>query len=146
MPDRLLKSYNSAQIVGDVGSAVMISLFYCLSSIYVVPNLDSAQKSLEYYFHQCVSALFTCLVSLDAVFVSHTSSVDPIKVKQRQKTALLRGCALDNGEEIKDNVELLQIAEETNSSFLMYHVYIGQMYLKCYFPNYSSVVDFGKKY
>jgi hypothetical protein len=136
----------------------MIILFYCLASIYAVPNLDSAQKSLEYFFHQCVSALFTCLFPLNAVFVSHTSSVDPIKVKQRQKTALfnlmclsylstaLRRCAIDNGEEIKDNAELLQIAEETNSSFLMHHVYIGQMYLKCYFWNYSSVVDFGEKY
>ncbi len=91
-------------------------------------------------------------------FVSHIFSDDPIKVKQRRKTALysfmclsnmiaaLRGCAIDNGEEMKDNAELLQIAEETNSSFLMHHVYIGQMYLNCYFRNYSSVVDFGEKY
>ena len=58
----------------------------------------------------------------------------------------LRGCAIETIEEMKDNAELLLIAEETNNSFLLHHILIGQMYLDCYFRNYSAVLDFGEKY
>ena len=56
------------------------------------------------------------------------------------------GCTIDAGEEMKHSEELFHIAEKTNNSFLMQQLIVGQMYLACYFRNYSSVVDFGEKY
>ncbi len=47
---------------------------------------------------------------------------------------------------MKHNEELFHIAEKTNNSFLMQQVIVGQMYIACYFRNYSSVLDFGEKY
>lgn len=81
-----------------------------------------------------------------------------IKVKYRRKTGIysllcfsnictaLRGGAIETTEGIKDNSDLLLIAEETKNSFLLHHILIGQMYIDCYFRNYTSVVDFGEKY
>lgn len=56
------------------------------------------------------------------------------------------GIAIDTGEEIKSNEELLQFAEKTKSSFLLHHVVIGQIYIDCYFRNYTRVISFGENY
>ena len=56
------------------------------------------------------------------------------------------GITIDTGEEIKRNDELLHIAEKSKSSFLLHHVVIGQMYIDCYFRNYTSVTRFGEYY
>jgi len=55
------------------------------------------------------------------------------------------GCTVDIGKKMKQNEELFQIAEKTKSSYMLHHVIIGQMYIDCYFRNYTRVVDYGEK-
>ena len=55
-------------------------------------------------------------------------------------------CSIDARIEMKTNKELYQIAEHTQSTYLMHHVIINQMYVYCYFREYLCVTDFAEKY
>ena len=160
--DRFLKGFNSSLIVGDFDHAAMMSVVYCTVCIFVVPNLENTPRILAYFVSQNVSANvylhITCMTCRIVISASHILLNTIIKVKHRRKTGLyslmcfsnictaFRGCAIETIEGIKDNSDLLLVAEETKNSFLLHHILIGQMYLDCYFRNYSAVVDFGEKY
>ena len=160
--DRFLKAFHSSIIAGDFDNAVILSVLHCLVCILVVPNLVNAPRILEYFVSQNVSAnIYNILiVSLSHQLFLHLTSFTHIiiKVKYRRKTGIysllcfsnictaFRGCAIETTEGITDNSDLLLIAEETKNSFLLHHILIGQMYIDCYFRNYTSVVDFGEKY
>ena len=53
---------------------------------------------------------------------------------------------VNTGIEIKNNDELARIAEQTQSSYLMHHVMINQMYARCYFREYFTVTKLAEKY
>lgn len=66
--ERCLKGYNSARIVGDIDSAMLSSLLFCLTYIYCVPDLVSAQKKVEYFWQQSVSSICILLHQLQSRF------------------------------------------------------------------------------
>lgn len=130
--ERSLMNYNSAQIIGDVDNAMLSSLYYCLTYIYCLSDLASAQIKMRYVLQQSVKhkrkAILCSLMCLSCILEG------------------LLGCTIDIGENIINENDLLATAEKTNNVFLMQQIIIGQMYLACYFQNFTSVVELGKKY
>lgn len=130
--ERSLMNYNSAQIIGDVDNAMLSSLYYCLTYIYCLSDLAGAQIKMRYFLQQSVKhkrkAILHSLVCLSCILEG------------------LMGCTIDIGENIMNENELVATAEKTNNVFLMQQIIIGQMYLACYFKNFTSVVELGKKY
>mmetsp|Transcript_11076 Transcript_11076/g.24015 ORF Transcript_11076/g.24015 Transcript_11076/m.24015 type:complete len:244 (+) Transcript_11076:1567-2298(+) len=55
-------------------------------------------------------------------------------------------CSIDASIERKTNEELYQIAEQTQSTYLMHHVIINQMYVLCYLREHLLVADLVEKY
>ena len=130
--ERCLMNYNSAQIIGDVDNAMLSSLYYCLTYIYCLSDLAGAQIKMRYFLQQSVKhkrkAILHSLMCLTCILEG------------------LLGCTIDIGVNIMNENELLATAEKTNNVFLMQQIIIGQMYLACYFQNFTSVVELGKKY
>jgi hypothetical protein len=60
LPERLLKGCNSAQIVGDVDNAMMLSYHKCIACIYFIPDLLSGQRDVVYFFRQSVRITCIC--------------------------------------------------------------------------------------
>jgi len=157
--ERFLKGYNSAQIVGDIDGAMASGLSYCIANIYCFPDdLLSVQGKVMYFFHRSVSITCIRFVPPNTAHLSHTVFANLIKVERRRQPVLhslmcltnictaLMGSAIETGEDMKCNEELLQIAEKTKSGVLVHHVVIGQMYIDCYFRNYLSAVNFSENY
>ena len=156
--ERLLKGYNSAQIVGDIDSAMASGLHSCIVRIYCFPDLSSVQGNVIYFFHQSVSITCIRFFLPNTAHLSHKVFAYLIKVERRRQPILhslmclsnictaLMGSTIETGEDMKCNEELLQIAEKTKNGILLHHVIIGQMYIDCYFRNYKSVANFSEIY
>lgn len=75
--DKFIKAFNSSLIVGDLDSAAVMSVLYCLVCIYVVPNLENTPRILEYFVSQNVRAniciyIITCMTCRVIYFgISH---------------------------------------------------------------------------
>jgi hypothetical protein len=70
LTERCLKGYNSARIVGDIDSAMLSSLLYCLTYIYCLPDLVSAQKKVEHFLHLSVSSICIRIHQLQLAFLT----------------------------------------------------------------------------
>jgi hypothetical protein len=89
---RCLKGYNSAQVVGDVDSAMNLSLNSCVACIYSIPDLVSAQRDVTYFFHQHVSITCICFVSPNTTLLSHTISANLTRVSTGDSLSSIVSC------------------------------------------------------
>ena len=49
------QGYNFAKIIGDVDSAMLCGLHYCIIHFFGIPDLIALQKYMVSFFHQMVS-------------------------------------------------------------------------------------------
>jgi len=64
-------------------------------------------------------------------------------------TALIgekESCSIDARIEMKTNEMLRQIAEQSQSTYLMHHAILNQMHVHFYYREYLSVAQLGEKY
>ena len=92
LPQRFLKGYNSAQVVGDVDSAMTLSFNSCVVYIYGIPDLVSAQRNVTYFFHQHVSITCICFVSPNTTLLSHTISANLTRVSTGDSLSSIVSC------------------------------------------------------
>jgi len=123
--------YQSAKIAGEVDSAMLVGLFYCIASFYSTPDLKALQKITVNFMHKMADN------KRIGVLRSTMSYFDACTVL----VGKLEPCTIDARIEIKTNKELYHGAMLTQNSFLVHHTIINQMHVHFYFRSVHSLFD-----
>ena len=154
-------AYRSAKIAGDVDNACLSGLMYGIGSFYCTPNLLQLQNILANFLYEMVCAFcdswyFYWQSLILQLFYSHYKA-DHKRIGVLHSTmsyfvactALIGerdSCSIDARIEMKTNEMLHQIAEQSQSTYLMHHVFLNQMHVHFYYREYWSVAQLGEKY
>eukprot|EP00581_Thalassiosira_minuscula_P001914 CAMPEP_0183748936 /NCGR_PEP_ID=MMETSP0737-20130205/68026_1 /TAXON_ID=385413 /ORGANISM="Thalassiosira miniscula, Strain CCMP1093" /LENGTH=1365 /DNA_ID=CAMNT_0025984679 /DNA_START=116 /DNA_END=4210 /DNA_ORIENTATION=+ len=131
-----LNGYNSAKIVGDVDNAMLCGMIYCISYFVSMPDLECLQRSLVTLMPQISrNKRISILRSAMSYFNTATFLIGNEK-----------NCSIDANIEMKTNIELSEIAEQTQNTLLLVHSMTNQIWVHCFFREYVHVSNLAEKY
>eukprot|EP00578_Thalassiosira_sp_NH16_P017378 CAMPEP_0181111258 /NCGR_PEP_ID=MMETSP1071-20121207/19174_1 /TAXON_ID=35127 /ORGANISM="Thalassiosira sp., Strain NH16" /LENGTH=596 /DNA_ID=CAMNT_0023195129 /DNA_START=1 /DNA_END=1791 /DNA_ORIENTATION=- len=133
---KLVDGYNSAIIAGDVDNAMSIGMYHWGLPILCTADLTKGQNKLCTFLHQLVKrqriGVLYMFMSYFDVYTAFIGNKDTI--------------GIDPGINMKTNEELSQIAEQSQSSFLMQQVTVNLMFVHCYYREYLECANLAENY